>query len=84
MISVRAYENADELLLEVENGGDQIEPAAMAKLFEPFVREEIRPSQEGLGLGLFIASQIAQSHGGKLAVNSDPQSTIFTFLMPRE
>ncbi|WP_100259198.1 PAS domain-containing sensor histidine kinase [Qipengyuania seohaensis] len=84
VISVRAYENADELLLEVENGGDQIEPAAMAKLFEPFVREEIRPSQEGLGLGLFIASQIAQSHGGKLAVNSDPQSTIFTFRMPRE
>lgn len=39
-ISVLAYENADELILEVENGDDQIEPAALAKLFEPFVREE--------------------------------------------
>jgi len=35
-----------------------------------------------LGLGLFIASEIARAHGGTLSATSSPVETIFTFKMP--
>ena len=35
-----------------------------------------------LGLGLYIASQIAKAHGGELTVSSTPDETRFTFTMP--
>jgi phosphoserine phosphatase RsbU/P len=42
----------------------------------------VRPSQQGLGLGLFIASEIARAHGGTLTVTSSSEATRFTFRMP--
>ena len=54
----------------------------MHKLFEPFFRGDVRDSRQGLGLGLYIASQIAQAHGGRLAVSSNSAETRFTFTMP--
>lgn len=68
--------------LAVSNGGEPIPPAAMARLFQPFARGEVRANMEGLGLGLYIASQIAEAHGGRLDVKSDEQETRFTFRMP--
>ncbi|WP_214679991.1 ATP-binding protein, partial [Escherichia coli] len=35
-----------------------------------------------LGLGLYIASQIAKAHGGELTVSSTEEETRFTFRMP--
>jgi phosphoserine phosphatase RsbU/P len=54
----------------------------MERLFQPFFRGEAQPSQNGLGLGLHIASEIAKAHGGALEVASTPQETRFTFQMP--
>jgi phosphoserine phosphatase RsbU/P len=67
--------------LWVANEGTAIPEAAMLRLFEPFFRGEVRGSQRGLGLGLYIASQIAQAHGGTLTVTSTPVETRFTFAM---
>ena len=66
----------------VANGGKPIPPATMERLFQPFFRGEVRPSQQGLGLGLHIASEIASAHGGMLSVVSNGQETRFTFRMP--
>ena len=55
---------------------------ALAKLFQPYFRAVVRPSQEGLGPGLYIASEIACAHGGTLEVDSDRTATRFTFRMP--
>lgn len=67
--------------LWVANAGEPIRDAAMDKLFEPFFREQARASRQGLGLGLYIASQIAKAHGGTLSVSSTSEETRFTFLM---
>lgn len=72
----------DGFELSVANGGAPIPEDAMAKLFEPFFRGEVRGSLQGLGLGLHIASEIAKAHGGTLDVASGPLETRFTFRMP--
>ncbi|MBB6273818.1 sigma-B regulation protein RsbU (phosphoserine phosphatase) [Pedobacter cryoconitis] len=68
--------------LIVSNGGKPIPEDALETLFEPFTREASSPSQQGLGLGLYIASQIANAHGGNLAVTSNTTGTSFIFRMP--
>ncbi|NGP17743.1 GAF domain-containing sensor histidine kinase [Devosia aurantiaca] len=81
-IVVTATTAADDFELTISNGGDPISPEAMKRLFQPFYRGEVRPSMQGLGLGLYIASQIAKAHGGMLEVHSDEEQTRFTFRMP--
>lgn len=80
-ITVKAQTD-DVFELAVCNAGAPIPPAAMERLFHPFSRGEVRSSQKGLGLGLYIASQIAKAHGGTIEVKSTPERTCFTFTMP--
>jgi signal transduction histidine kinase len=68
--------------LAVVNYGQPISGKAMENLFEPYTRGD-RPSQQGLGLGLYIASQIAKAHGGSLNATSSPHETRFVFQMPQ-
>lgn len=70
----------------VANHGQPIPESAIPKLFEPFVRGEVRDIRKGLGLGLHIASQIATAHESLLSVTSDTTETRFTFVMslPRQ
>jgi phosphoserine phosphatase RsbU/P len=68
--------------LTVANGGDPISPAVIDQLFQPFYRGKVRPNHQGLGLGLYIASEIAKAHGGRLEVRSGVTQTSFTFRMP--
>jgi signal transduction histidine kinase len=69
-------------LLHVANAGAPIPPATLARIFQPFTRGEDRPSRQGLGLGLYIAHQIAVAHGGTLEAESTADETRFTFRMP--
>jgi signal transduction histidine kinase len=80
-IRVRAGTAGGVFELSVSNAGEQIPPAAIPQLFKPFVRGTVTPSQQGLGLGLYIASEIARAHGGTLTATSSPQETCFTFRM---
>jgi signal transduction histidine kinase len=78
-ISARVVEGTFELA--VTNYGTPISEKAMQHLFKPFTRGD-RPSQHGLGLGLYIASEIARAHGGTLRVASNEEETSFVFEMP--
>ena len=81
-ITVRAASDGKIFELSVTNKGDPIPPAMMDQLFQPFFRASIRRSQQGLGLGLYIASEIASAHDGTLTVASTAEATCFTFRMP--
>jgi sigma-B regulation protein RsbU (phosphoserine phosphatase) len=70
--------------LSITNAGPPISEKTKERLFQPFYRGEVRPSQQGLGLGLYIASEIARAHSGTLEVASTHQETRFTFRMPLE
>ena len=81
-IEVRATSGGGMFELSVVNSGDPIPPEAMEKLFQPFYRGGARRSPQGLGLGLFIASEIASAHGGTLKVDSSDRKTRFTLQIP--
>lgn len=65
------------------NSGPPIPQAALERLFQPFFRGEARSSQQGLGLGLYIAFEMAPAHGGTLTATSSAERTTFTFRMER-
>lgn len=65
--------------IAVHNTGSYIPPAEREKLFEPFYTRKRR----GTGLGLAIAHQIVRAHGGRIAVDGDPDTgTTFTVELP--
>lgn len=81
-VRVVATTDHHEFRLSVVNGGAPILPGAMQHLFRPFFRGKVRRSQQGLGLGLYIASEIARAHNGTLTAESTKEKTRFTFAMP--
>lgn len=72
----------------VQNSGEPIPPTALPSLFNPEGRYSKYPKGEpgassGLGLGLFIASQIVEGHGGTIEVESTlEKGTIFRVNLP--
>ena len=82
--TIRVEAKADEkgFALMVTNTGAAISPEALKRLFQPFSRSHSAAESKGLGLGLFIASEIAKAHGGRLDVASSERETRFTFSMP--
>jgi len=81
-ITVRASVRDATLELSVANKGEPIPPGVAERLFEPFYRSSTGSDKQGLGLGLYIASEIARAHGGTLSVNSTPDETRFVLKIP--
>jgi len=72
-----------DLILEVWNQGDPIPAGNLEKIFEPYWRQSSPDSRQGLGLGLFICSQIVKAHGGRMSVTSTLEAgTRFTVRLP--
>jgi len=78
-IMVTAKSESDFFELCVINKGNKISPETEKHLFKPFSRGKVHLGQEGLGLGLYIASEIANAHKGQILVNSTDEETCFTF-----
>lgn len=79
-VELRAATSDDALTISVANRGKRIPADVLPKLFRPYFSAS---EKSGLGLGLFIASRIAEAHGGTLTAESDDERTAFTFTMPR-
>ena len=78
------------MVLVIHNGGPPIPPGELPRIFEPLVRgssaefpKHNRPGS--IGLGLYIAREVARSHGGTLDVTSSLEAgTAFTLRLPRQ
>jgi signal transduction histidine kinase len=78
-IAVVLRDVEDSVEISVWNEGDLKQPDPAA-LFEPFQRGD---HSTGMGLGLYIAQQIARAHGGEIAVSSAPGAgTAFRLTLP--
>jgi signal transduction histidine kinase len=80
-VRVTALSDARAFELSVSNTGVPIARELMSRLFHPFARAANGVDQQGLGLGLYIAAEIARAHNGTIDVDSTAERTRFTFRM---
>ena len=71
-VTVGIREHEPEIFVSVRDQGMGIAEADQERIFEQFERTDGVSQIAGLGLGLFIARQIAQAHQGRLEVRSAP------------
>lgn len=81
-VRIVAATTPDAFTLSVANAGQPIAPAVMRRMFQPFFRTDARSGRQGLGLGMYIAAEIARAHGGTLDAASSDAETRMTFTMP--
>ncbi len=85
-ISVEAQVNHQEATIRVHNYGTPVPEELKSRLFDPFRRGErdSRTSKtDGLGLGLYISSEIVRGHGGAIYVESTlERGTTFGVTLP--
>lgn len=75
-ITVSSVGKQEGFEIHVHNHGPSIPSDLLGKIFEPMTRGA--QASEGIGLGLFIVSQIVNAHGGRMEVQSnDSEGTIF-------
>jgi signal transduction histidine kinase len=91
-VTIRITPGADadaDITVAVNNRGAPIEAHQLAAIFDPLVRISgdvslATSERTSLGIGLFIAREIAQAHGGRIDVTSDAASgTTFNITLPR-
>lgn len=72
IVEVQAWRDGGEVMIEVADQGRGIEPEHLPRLFERFYRTDKARSRAlgGTGLGLSIVKHIAESHGGRVQVQS--------------
>ncbi|WP_228098773.1 GAF domain-containing sensor histidine kinase [Pedobacter sp. MC2016-24] len=66
--------------LSVTNEGPHIDQSTLSRLFQPFFRNSVNSSKKGLGLGLYIASEIAKAHHGILNAESNDGKITFSLM----
>ena len=84
-VSVRSWRDADSINVEVRDTGRGITAAFLPHLFEPFRQADESEKSEGLGLGLGIARDLVELHGGTLTAWSEGigHGSQFTVTLPR-
>ena len=69
-IGVTVVRRGSDAVIEVRDNGPGIDPEKLPELFQKFSRIETGERREGLGLGLYIGSQLVDAHGGRVEVES--------------
>lgn len=69
-IAIRVYQSGSELLFSVRDEGIGVAPENQRRIFDRFERAISANEISGLGLGLYIAREIVESHGGRIWVES--------------
>ena len=85
-VEVEIAYSAEAVALTVSDGGDGISDADRKKVFQPFYRASGQQNVQGYGLGLPLVRQIAEAHGGSVAIlpHLEARSSIRVTLPVRE
>lgn len=85
-IRLRARVVGDEARISVEDRGPGISEEDQGRLFEPYRQArhgEARGGAQGVGLGLYIAKNVMEAHGGWISVESElGRGSVFTLGLP--
>jgi PAS domain S-box-containing protein len=82
-IQVSLARQADQAVLEVRDQGPGIPDADLSRIFERFERVASARHYGGMGLGLYVARQIAEAHNGTIAASNLPdKGACFTVRLP--
>jgi signal transduction histidine kinase len=79
-ITIETYQREGHVGIRITDSGPGIPEAIRGRIFDPFFTT--KDQGEGTGLGLGIAHQIVQRHGGRIEVASEPGRTSFEVLLP--
>ncbi|SKC98634.1 Signal transduction histidine kinase [Burkholderia sp. CF099] len=86
-VRVTVTGDATHVRIDVSNRGAAIGTATLARIFDPLMRGPDRQSEDerigSLGLGLYIATEIAKAHQGAIETRSDDTETTFSVSLPR-
>lgn len=83
-VSVRARAEEEAVRFEVEDTGVGISPEDLPRVFDRFFRGKGQSSEGGAGLGLAIAKEIVEAHGGGIAAESRVGAgSKFSFILSR-
>lgn len=85
-LKIKAKRRENEVLISFANQGDTIPPEKIDKIFDKFYRADMARSSKtgGAGLGLAIAKEIVEMHGGKIKAESENGLTRFIVYLPLE
>ena len=81
-IIVIALSSQKEFIIEVINETDPVSTIDLERLFQPFYRGKDKSGKQGLGLGLYIASEIAKAHGGEITATLIDHKISFKLTIP--
>ncbi|NUO73062.1 MAG: GAF domain-containing protein [Frateuria sp.] len=81
-IAVRATASAEAFELTSSNVAPPLSPAEVSALFKPYFRPATNSKTPGLGLGLYIVSEIAKAHRGTATASAESGELTFTVRIP--
>lgn len=82
-VSASAYQMFSAI--HVADNGPGIPEDEQPKVFQRFYRGLSNPTEEGVGIGLYLVRQIAEGQGGYVKVSSKPgEGSTFSLYLPRE
>lgn len=84
-IVISVTQDDEQMVVSISDNGKGVEGEGRENLFKEFYQEKVidEQFQDGFGLGLSIARQIVQKHGGKVYITSvKDKGTIVSFTLP--
>lgn len=85
-VEIEARRRENQVVIAIRNEGLTIPEQELARIFEKFYRLDAARSSRtgGAGLGLAIAKEIVEAHGGTIHAESDMHKTAFVITLPKK
>ena len=86
VIDISAQQQDKNIIITFTNQGNPIPQEKLKTIFDKFFRLDTSRSTNtgGAGLGLAIAKEIVNAHGGNIFVQSNTEKTVFTVVLPQK